>query len=106
MSSSLVARCNRWMRSLHSMEDIALDDPERRLEGNVNQVRSIRLDERAALSTSLYQPIDDAGVECRWGDSLVGQRAGRAEVEDRQVENVARVPLVRTSEGVIDVRLR
>jgi len=38
----------RWVRFFF-LEGVALDDPERRLEGSGNQVRSIRLDDRAAI---------------------------------------------------------
>ena len=52
----------------------------------------IRLDylARGAPRRPLYQPIDDAGVESRWGKSQVGQRAGRAEVENRQIAELSR----------------
>jgi hypothetical protein len=38
----------RWVRFFF-LEGVAIDDPEGRLEGTGNQVRSIRLDERAAI---------------------------------------------------------
>jgi hypothetical protein len=43
----------RWVRFFF-LEGIALDDPEGRLEGGGNQVRSIRLDESAAILDDRY----------------------------------------------------
>ena len=43
----------RWVRFFF-LEGVALDDPEGRLEGAGNQVRSIRLDERAAILDGPY----------------------------------------------------
>jgi len=43
----------RWARFFF-LEGIALDDPQRRLEGAGNQVRSIRLDESAAILDDPY----------------------------------------------------
>ena len=43
----------RWVRFFF-LEGVAIDDPERRLEGSGNQVRSIRLDERAAVLDDPY----------------------------------------------------
>jgi len=43
----------RWVRFFF-LEGIALDDPQGRLEGNGNMVRSIRLDDRAAILNDPY----------------------------------------------------
>lgn len=66
----------RWVRFFF-LEGIALDDPERRLEGNGNQVRSIRLDERAALLDDAYinrlmtQALKVAGATLKSGNGQV-----------------------------------
>ena len=43
----------RWVRFFF-LEGVAIDDPEGRLEGSGSQVRSIRLDERAAILDDPY----------------------------------------------------
>jgi hypothetical protein len=43
----------RWVRFFF-LEGVAIDDPERRLEGDGNVVRSIRLDEGAAILDDPY----------------------------------------------------
>lgn len=43
----------RWVRFFF-LEGTAIDDPEGRLEGTGNQVRSIRLDDRAAMLDDRY----------------------------------------------------
>lgn len=43
----------RWVRFFF-LEGVAIDDPEGRLEGTGKQVRSIRLDERAAVLDDPY----------------------------------------------------
>jgi hypothetical protein len=43
----------RWVRFFF-LEGVALDDPNGRLEGDGNQVRSIRLDDRAAVLDDPY----------------------------------------------------
>ena len=43
----------RWVRFFF-LEGVALDDPERRLEGNGSQVRSIRLDAKADILDDEY----------------------------------------------------
>ena len=43
----------RWVRFFF-LEGVAIDDPEQRLEGTGSQVRSIRLDERAAVLDDPY----------------------------------------------------
>jgi hypothetical protein len=55
------------------LEGVALDDPEGRLEGTGNQVRSIRLDERAAVLDDPYirklmtQALKEAGANLKAG---------------------------------------
>lgn len=62
----------RWVRFFF-LEGIALDDPQRRLEGTGNQVRSLRLDAGAALLDDPYikqlmaQAIKVAGADLKSG---------------------------------------
>ena len=62
----------RWVRFFF-LEGVAIDDPEGRLEGTGNQVRSIRLDERAAILDDPYirsliaQALKVAGVSLKTG---------------------------------------
>ena len=62
----------RWVRFFF-LEGVAIDDPEGRLEGTGNQVRSIRLDERATVLDDPYvrglmaQALKVAGVSLRTG---------------------------------------
>jgi hypothetical protein len=62
----------RWVRFFF-LEGVALDDPEGRLEGTGNQVRSIRLDERAAVLDDPYirklmtQALKEAGANLKAG---------------------------------------
>jgi hypothetical protein len=66
----------RWVRFFF-LEGVAIDDPENRLEGGGNQVRSIRLDERALLLDDPYirgliaQAITVAGVDLKSGPGQV-----------------------------------
>jgi len=66
----------RWVRFFF-LEGVAIDDPEGRLEGAGNQVRSIRLDERAAI-------LDDPYVRGLMAQALKVARAdlkaGRSQV--------------------------
>jgi hypothetical protein len=62
----------RWVRFFF-LEGVALDDPEGRLEGDGNQVRSIRLDDQASILDEPYirglmtQAIRVAGANLRAG---------------------------------------
>lgn len=62
----------RWVRFFF-FEGVAIDDPERRLEGSGNQVRSIRLDDRAVTLNDPYirelitQALKVAGADLRKG---------------------------------------
>jgi hypothetical protein len=62
----------RWVR-LFFLEGVAIEDPAGRLEGTGSQVRSIRVDERAAILDDPYirglmaQALDVAGVDLRKG---------------------------------------
>ena len=62
----------RWVRFFF-LEGVALDDPDSRLEGTGSQVRSIRLDEHAAILDDPYivglmsQALKMAGVDLRKG---------------------------------------
>ena len=62
----------RWVRFFF-LEGVALDDPQRRLEGTGNMVRSIRLDEGAAVLDDPYvrglmaQAVKAAGVNLTRG---------------------------------------
>jgi hypothetical protein len=70
----------RWVRFFF-LEGIALDDPEGRLEGNGNQVRSIRLDAGAAVLDEPYirglmaQALEVAGVDLKKGKGQVELRS-------------------------------
>lgn len=70
----------RWVRFFF-LEGVALDDPEGRLEGSGNQVRSIRLDETATALDDPYirglmvQAVKVAGVSLKTGDGEVVLRA-------------------------------
>jgi hypothetical protein len=57
----------RWVRFFF-LKGIALDDPERRLEGTGNQVRSIRLDEGAAI-------LDDPYIRGLMAQAVKGRRS-------------------------------
>jgi hypothetical protein len=66
----------RWVRFFF-LEGIALEDPEGRLEGNGNMVRSIRLNERAAVLDDPYrkklmtQALKVAGANLKSGNGQV-----------------------------------
>jgi hypothetical protein len=66
----------RWVRFFF-LEGVALDDPEGRLEGAGSQVRSIRVDERAAILDDPYirklmaQTLRVAGADLKTGKSHV-----------------------------------
>src|SRR5581483_554543 len=66
----------RWVRFFF-LEGIALDDPERRLEGDGKQVRSIKVDERAAILDDPYikelmaQALKLSGADLKKGKSQV-----------------------------------
>lgn len=59
------------------LEGVAVDDPEGRLEGSGNQVRSIRLDAAAAILDDPYigglmaQAVKEAGVNLKKGSGQV-----------------------------------
>lgn len=63
---------SRWVRFFF-LEGVAIDDPEGRLEGTGSQVRSIRLDERAAILDDPYirrlmdQALTVAGADLKKG---------------------------------------
>jgi hypothetical protein len=62
----------RWVRFFF-LEGVAIDDPEGRLEGTGSQVRSIRLDARAAILDDPYirglmaQALKVAGADLKTG---------------------------------------
>ena len=62
----------RWVRFFF-LEGVAIDDPERRLEGSGNQVRSIRLDQEASILDDPYirglmaQALKIAGADLKKG---------------------------------------
>ena len=66
----------RWVRFFF-LEGVALQDPERRLEGAGSQVRSIRLDERATILDDPYirgliaQALKIAGADLKTGSGQV-----------------------------------
>lgn len=66
----------RWVRFFF-LEGVAIDDPERRLEGTGSQVRSIRLDEQALILDDHYvrglmtQALKVAGADLTRGRTQV-----------------------------------
>jgi hypothetical protein len=66
----------RWVRFFF-LEGVGLNDPEGRLEGSGNQVRSIRVDERAGIFDDPYvrglmaQAIEIAGADLTTGSGQV-----------------------------------
>jgi hypothetical protein len=78
----------RWVRFFF-LEGVAIDDPEGRLEGTGNQVRSIRLDQQAAILDDPYirglmaQALNVAGADLKAGrgqvvlKSTIGTTFGR-----------------------------
>ena len=66
----------RWVRFFF-LEGVAIDDPEGRLEGGGSQVRSIRLDDRAAILDDPYirgliaQALTVAGANLKTGRSRI-----------------------------------
>src|SRR6058998_1462841 len=66
----------RWVRFFF-LEGVAIDDPEGRLEGAGSQVRSIRLDEDAAILDDPYirglmaQALKVAGADLKTGSGRV-----------------------------------
>src|SRR5205814_2128534 len=66
----------RWVRFFF-LEGASLEDPERRLEGSGNQVRSIRVNDRAAILDNPYirrlmvQALKVAGADLRTGIAQV-----------------------------------
>jgi hypothetical protein len=66
----------RWVRFFF-LEGVAIDDPEGRLEGTGSQVRSIRVDEHAAVLDDPYirglmkQALKVAGVDLKTGRGQV-----------------------------------
>jgi hypothetical protein len=66
----------RWVRFFF-LEGVAIDDPEGRLEGSGSQVRSIRVDERAAILDDHYicglmaQALKVAGADLKTGTGQV-----------------------------------
>ena len=70
----------RWVRFFF-FEGVALDDPEGRLEGQGSQVRSIRLDEQAALLDEPYirglmkQSLKVAGTNLKNGHGEIVLKA-------------------------------
>jgi hypothetical protein len=66
----------RWVRFFF-LEGVAIDDPKRLLEGAGNQVRSIRVDEGAAILDDPYvrglmaQALEIAGADLKTGSGQV-----------------------------------
>lgn len=66
----------RWVRFFF-LEGVAIDDPEGRLEGTGNQVRSIRMDENASILDDPYmrrlmtQALKVAGADLKKGRGSV-----------------------------------
>jgi len=74
----------RWVRFFF-LEGVALDDPARRLEGTGSQVRSIRLDEGAALLDDPYirrlmiQALKVSGADLKTGRGQIVIKSKREE---------------------------
>jgi hypothetical protein len=70
----------RWVRFFF-FEGVALDDPESRLEGNGNQMRTVRVDERAEILDDPYirglmkQALKVAAVDLKKGRGEVVLRS-------------------------------
>jgi hypothetical protein len=70
----------RWVRFFF-LEGVTIDDPKGRLEGTGNQVRSIRLDERAAILDDPYirglitQALKVAGASLKTGTGEIVMRS-------------------------------
>jgi hypothetical protein len=70
----------RWVRFFF-LEGVAIDDPQGRLEGTGSQVRSIRVDERAAILDDPYvrglmaQALKVAGADLKTGSGQVMLRS-------------------------------
>lgn len=66
----------RWVRFFF-LEGVSIDDPEGRLEGTGSQVRSIRMDEYAAILDDPYirglmaQALKVAGADLKTGSGQV-----------------------------------
>lgn len=66
----------RWVRFFF-LEGVAIEDPEGRLEGGGSQVRSLRVDERAAILDDEYiralmaQAVTIAGADLRKGSGEI-----------------------------------
>ena len=79
----------RWVRFFF-FEGVALDDPQKRLEGGGNQVRSIRLDERAAVLDDRYireliaQALKVAGANLRKGSGQIIFKSKLATTREQQ----------------------
>ena len=67
----------RWVRLIF-LEGAALDDPQKRLEGSGNQVRSIKLDPHAAL---LDEPYTRRLIAASVKDSGLDLVSGRPRIE-------------------------
>jgi hypothetical protein len=83
----------RWVRFFF-LEGVALDDPEHRLEGGGNQVRSIRVDERAAIFDDPYilelmaQALKVADADLKSGNGGVVIKSKVATTENKPRESV------------------
>ena len=73
----------RWVRFFF-LEGVAMDDPEGRLEGTGSQVRSIRVDQRAAVLDDPYirrlmvQALKVAVADLKTGTGLVVLRSKKS----------------------------
>jgi hypothetical protein len=70
----------RWVRFFF-LEGVAIEDPEGRLEGSGSQVRSLRVDERAAIFDDAYiraliaQAVKVGGADLRSGSGEIVLRS-------------------------------
>jgi hypothetical protein len=85
----------RWVRFFF-LEGVALDDPQGRLEGAGNQVRSIRVDERASILDDPYikgliaQAVQVAGADLKTGSGQVVLKSKIATEPRRSVTGFSR----------------
>jgi hypothetical protein len=97
----------RWVRFFF-LEGVAIDDPEHRLEGTGNQVRSVRVDERATIFDDPYirglmtQALKVAGADLQTGRSQVvlkSKIAAPARGQSVRTGNKRLAPAARQSGG-------
>lgn len=95
----------RWVRFFF-LQGVELDDPEGRLEGTGSQVRSIRMDQRAALLDDPYirrlmaQALRAAGADLKKGHGQVVLKSRVATTADRSPVPSKRLPRKRLPQSL------